>query len=122
MNVFRELARALKDTPRLQPRYYVLTSVIGLAGVGLGIGAMLLASDLLAASLGIAPNAPLGTQAHGTAWLVIFLALIPVSAYVGVVAVAGSFATLMVLLGRITTDEALRYTFLSRYPRYWLKS
>ena len=83
---------------------------------------MYFAGILLGAAVGIDANAPLRNQASGFAWLALFLALIPIAIYVGIVAVAGSFATVMVLLGRFTTNEALRYAFLSRYPRNWLKN
>ncbi len=122
MNVLRELAHAFEETRRLRPRFYLLTSAVGLVGGGVGIGVMLLAAIQLGAALGIEPNAPLRNQANGVAWIALFLALIPVAIYIGVVAVAGSFAMVMILLGRFTTNEALRYAFLSRYPRNWLKN
>ena len=121
MNVLRELAHAFEETRRLRPRFSLLTGAVGFVGCGVGIGAMWFAGILLGAALGIDANAPLRSQASGSAWVALFLALIPVAIYVGVVAVAGSFAMVMVLLGRFTTNEALRYPFLSRYPRNWLK-
>lgn len=122
MNVLRELAHAIEETRRLRPRFYLLTGAVGFVGGGVGIGVMWFAGILLGAALGIDANAPLRNQASGVAWVALFLAFIPVAIYVGMVAVAGSFAMVMVLLGRFTTNEALRYAFLSRYPRNWLKN
>jgi hypothetical protein len=121
MNVLRELAHAFEETRRLRPCFYLLTGAVGFVGGGVGIAVMYFAGMLLGGALGIDANAPLRNQAGGAAWVTLFLALIPVAIYVGVVTVAGSFAMVMVLLGRFTTNEALRYAFLSRYPRNWLK-
>jgi len=121
MNAFRELAQSWKETTRLQPRFYALTSVVGLAGVGVGCALMVVAARLLEDALGIAPNASLGSQVNGVAWVVLFLIAIPIAIYAGVVVVAGLLGAVMVLLGRFTPSEALRYALLSRYPRDWLR-
>lgn len=122
MNVLREFAHAFEETRRLRPGFSLLASAVGFVGCGVGIGVMLLTAILLGAPLAIEPNAPLRDQTNGVAWLAFFLAFSPIAIYVGIVAVAGLFATAMVLLGRFTTNEALRYAFLSRYPRNWLKN
>ena len=121
MNVLRELSQAMGDTYRLQRRFYGVTWVVGLLGGAAGIGLMLLAGIFLGSSLGVDANAPLRSQTNGIAWFALFLGLIPVTIYIGFVVVAGSFATVMVLLGHFTKDEAIRYPFLPRYPRNWLK-
>ena len=120
MNLLRELAHAFEETRRLRPNFYILASAVGFVGCGVGIAVTYFAGMLLGAAMGIDANAPLRNQASGFACLALFLAFIPIAIYVGIVAVAGSFATVMVLLGRFTTNEALRYAFLSRYPRNWL--
>jgi hypothetical protein len=82
---------------------------------------MVVAARLLEDALGIAPNASLGSQVNGVAWVVLFLIAIPIAIYAGVVVVAGLLGAVMVLLGRFTPSEALRYALLSRYPRDWLR-
>jgi len=122
MNLLREFAHGFEETRRLQPNFRLLVSAVGFVGGVVGIAVMCFAGMLLGAALGIDANAPLRNQASGFAWLALFLAFIPIAICVGIVAVAGSFATFMVLLGRFTTNEALRFAFFSRYPRTWLKN
>jgi hypothetical protein len=121
VGALRELVQSWKNTGRLQPRFYALTSIVGLIGVGAGCALMVVAARFLESTLGIAPKAALGDQANGVAWLVLFLASIPIAIYAGVVAVAGALGAVMVLLGKCTPGEAVRYALLSKYPRYWLR-
>lgn len=101
---------------------FVLTSVIGLLGVGVGLVLMIYVAETLGSALGIDLNAPIGTVANGYVWLALFVVAIPITIYAGVVVVAGFFASAMILLGNFTVSEALRYALLSRYPQRWLKS
>ena len=121
MKALRELAQSWKATGRLQPRFYALTSIVGLVGVGLGCALMVVAARFLESALGIAPHAALGNQENGFAWFVFFLAAIPIAIYLGVAVVAGILGAVMVLLGKFTPREAIRYALLSRYPQYWLR-
>lgn len=121
MNPIRELSQAYADTYKLEKRYYVLTSIIGLVGVLAGTGLMLLAARTLSSVLGIELNEPIRNEPHGYVWLGAFLISIPIAIYIGVVAVAGLFSIAMVSLGKFTKSEAVRYALLSRYPQYWFK-
>jgi hypothetical protein len=121
MNILRELGQAAKDTFHLERHFFVLTSVVGLAGVALGIVLMHMLATTLETALGIDPQAPIHSHPHGTLWIVLFLIGIPVTIYAGCVIVAGAFGTVMVLLGKFTGREALQYAFLSKYPAGWLK-
>ena len=121
MNILRALGQAVKDTFHLERHFFVLTSVVGLAGVALGIVLMHTLATTLETALGIDPQAPVHDQPHGTLWVVLFIAGIPVTIYLGCVIVAGAFAAVMVLLGKFTGREALQYAFLSKYPAGWLK-
>jgi hypothetical protein len=121
MNPIRPLSQAFAETYRLEKRYFWLTSFVGLMGVCVGIAFMLMTASWLASLLGIEPNASLKHQSNGFLWFGIFLMCIPISIYLGVVIAAGLFSTVMVSLGKFTKSEAVRYTFLSRYPAYWFK-
>jgi len=121
MNPIRELSQAYADTYKLEKRYYVLTSIIGLVGVLAGTGLMLLAASTLSSVLGVELNEPIRNEPHGYVWLGVFLISIPIAIYIGVVAVAGLFSIAMVSLGKFTKSEAVRYALLSRYPQYWFK-
>jgi hypothetical protein len=52
MHPFRGLLRNWSATGRLEPRYYWLTSCVGLVGGSLGVGFTLFATNLLARFLG----------------------------------------------------------------------
>jgi hypothetical protein len=121
MNILRELGRSVADTFHLERHFFVLTSVVGVAGVAVGIVLMHTLATTLETVLGIDPQAPVHSQQHGTLWVVLFIAGIPVTIYLGCVIVAGAFGAVMVLLGKFTRLEALRYAFLSKYPAGWLK-
>lgn len=121
MNVLRELGQSARDSFRLERPFFLVTCIVGLAGVALGIVLLHLAATGLEAALGIDPQASLNSQPNGTLWIVLFVAAIPAGIYLGCVIVAGAFAATMVLLGKFTRIEALQYAFLSRYPRGWLE-
>jgi membrane protease YdiL (CAAX protease family) len=122
VNPLRELLHNASETYRLEPRYYRLTSCVGLLGVLVGIRIFLVGGEVLAALLHVTPDGPLRSQPNGTLWIVAFIACIPVAVYAGAVLVAGVFAAVMVGLGKVTPAEALPYTLLSRYPVSWFKS
>jgi hypothetical protein len=122
MNPFREFSRALRDTNKLQPRYYWLTSSIGLAGVILGLASFILYSAAPASVLGIDSKAPLRDEPNGTLELFLLLLGFAVLIYLGCVCAAGCFAMFMLATGRITRGEALLYTLFSKYPASWFNS
>jgi hypothetical protein len=121
MNILRELGQSARDTFHLERHFFVVTSIVGLAGVALGIVLMHLFATTLQTALGIHPQAPIHSHPHGTLWIAFFVAGIPVAIYLGCVLVAGAFAAIMVFLGKFTRIEAVRYAFLSKYPAGWLK-
>lgn len=121
MKLFRELKQALLETRRLKLRYHLLTSVIGLIGVSVGLGCLLLVAYVTLAQLGVDLQQPIKAVPHGHLLVIAFLLCLPVFIYLGAVCVGGLFATLMVLLGKFTRAEAIRYALYSRYPQVWFK-
>lgn len=121
MNIFREFSLAFRETKNLEGRYYILASVVGLAGVLVGVAIIAVIATYLAESLGIEPNRPLREEPNGFLWLGVFITSIPIAIYLGCACVAGLFSVVMVSAGKFTKNEAVRYALLSRYPAAWLR-
>jgi hypothetical protein len=121
MNIFLEFSKAFRETKNLERRYYILTSVVGLAGVLVGIAFMAVTATFFAEFLGIELTKPLREEPNGRLWFGAFLTSIPIAIYLGVICVAGLFSAVMVGVGKVTMNDAVRYTFLSRYPRTWFR-
>jgi hypothetical protein len=119
--MIKEYFSNLGKTYSLKPKYYALTSFIGLAGVfiGLALGALLLLS--LASACGINIDE---TVTDGTTKAIMFFCVIfgfSFSIYLGCVISAGCFSVIMLLLNKFTAKQAVGYTFLSSYPDSWFK-
>ncbi len=119
----REFQQALRETPHLKRRYYILSTVVGLVGVGIALGLFFLpATYLLGSVLEIPMNAPINRYENGSLMLVGVLLLIPTSIYAGCAIVAGLVGIAMALLGKMTVQEACEYALYFRHPRHWLRS
>ena len=120
MQLPRELVTKKSATYRLQPRYYVLTTCVGFAGVAVGLGLLLVSfSYLYTAVLGVPVTKSVPFSAT-TGWLLLASMIgIPVFIYIGCVLVAGLFGLFLVGRGKCSWSEALHYALFSRYPADW---
>ena len=119
--MIKELFKNAALTNRLKPKYYRLTSAIGLVGVGIGLGVGVLALSAGAEFFGVDTGAPAEGVFNTTVMLVSIIFIFTFSIYAGCAVVAGIFSMFMLVSGRFTLNQAVAYTFLSRYPRSWLK-
>jgi len=115
------LLKGFDDLHRLQPKYYRLTSRLGMiAGTAFVISILLFAlvvQDLL----NLKPGGDLRDHPNGMLALVLLFVFLPILAYAAMILIAGTFGIIMVCLGKMTTSETLRYAFLSHYPDYWMQ-
>ncbi|WP_049630987.1 hypothetical protein [Cellvibrio sp. pealriver] len=119
--MFKQLQINLAKTNLLKPKYYTLTSSIGLAGVfvGLALGIVLLLS--LAKANGIDTEATVTGGLNKAIMLFSVVFGLSFSIYIGCVIVAGLFSVVMLILNKFTIKQAVGYTFLSSFPDDWLK-
>jgi len=120
MKRFRELGANKSATHRLNPRYYLLTTCVGFAGVAVGFGLLFLFfSYLYTAVFGVPVTTTVPFNSTAGWLLLAFLVGIPIFIYIGCVLVAGALGLLLVGLGKCSRSEALYYALLSRYPASW---
>jgi hypothetical protein len=123
MKLPRELAANKSATYRLQPRYYLLTTCVGFAGVAVGFGLLFVSfSYLYTAVLGVPVTRSVPFNATAGWLLLAFMVGIPVFIYIGCVLVAGLFGLFLVVRGKCSWSEALYYALFSRYPADWYKA
>jgi hypothetical protein len=111
MAYFCELLANAKSTYRLKPRYYWLTTGVGLAAVTLGCA-------LLCVIFAAICSSPHVNSVFGIA---LFFASIPFVFYAAGVCVAGIFGAVLIYLQHFTLLDAINYALISRYPRHWFK-
>jgi len=114
MKFLRELLVNANATYRLQRKYYWLTTCVGIFAGAAGIAVMYAAAHLLASMLGVSLSARASPL-----WIALFLFAIPLSFYLAMVVVVGTFGLFMVCAGRFTLSEAQHYALRSRYPQRW---
>jgi hypothetical protein len=115
------LLKGFTDLHKLQPKYYKLTSGLGMIGVVTLIALMLICDHLIGRILSIGGGDDLRSHPPGLLYIFLFVVFSPIAAYTAMVFVAGVFSIVMICLGRMTRSEGVRYTFLSHYPDYWMQ-
>lgn len=111
----------LGKTYSLKPKYYTLTSIIGLSGVFLGLFLGVVLFFSLANTFGINLDEPVSGGLNKAIMLLSVVFGFSFFIYLGCVIVAGVFSIAMVACNKFTIKQAIEYTFLSSYPDSWLK-
>jgi hypothetical protein len=118
MRLVDEFQKNHRDSFRLLPKYFWITTAIGLLGVTLGFALVAVFWFFIypeSFNLGVRKPAKWSD-------LPIILSIILslcVFLYVGVVIVASIFSLFMLLKGLFTREDAIYYSLVSRYPHYW---
>ncbi len=107
------------DAAKLKPKYYWLTSFVGLAGTFTAIGILYLSLSIiewvgLGAYLEYAENNTILTIGFFIALIVLF--------YLMCVLFASIVSKKLVRKGTMTREEARVYTRASQYPKHWYKT
>ena len=121
MGFIQEILSNAQATYSLQRRYYWLTTTVGLLAVVVGIPAMLLVANLLAAWLGVPLNSRAQETPGSVVWALFFLMSIPLVLYASVVVVAWLATFPMCWFGAMAPQDVKYYVLRSRYPAHWFK-
>src|SRR4030095_10313623 len=106
----------------LQPRYFWLTTFVGLVGTGVGLAALMMVAKPIALALGLDWDAPARDQANAWLWLFAFLLTMALALYVGCAVVATTAGAVLVRKGKLTSREVIRYALLFRHPESWFRN
>lgn len=119
---WKELLRNASATYNLQPRYYWLTTAVGLLATGLAIAIMFGLGSVYSALLGISAAEPLREAPNGVLWALLFFGSMPLAFYAAMVVVAYGCASAMASVGLMKREEVKFYALRSRYPSKWFRS
>lgn len=122
MNLFKEFHEAWKETYQLQPKYYWVTNFVGLLSMLAGLAIMSFVGQPISFYLNINPHECIKCQASGITWIVLFIAVMPLTLYLGVAIAVGIFGGALYFRGKISKTELKKYVLFSRYPKYWFKN
>jgi hypothetical protein len=119
MSYISRIIRNASATYQLKPRYYWLTTIIGLLAV---LIALCLWCPLFLKLLELA-GMDLNTQLNGIVdvfiLIAVFVVLMIPCIYTGIIFIAGPFCIYMILTGKFSKKEAFEYILYSEYPARW---
>ena len=116
--------RSAVETRQLTPFYRRLTTGVAILGTVLGLCQLIpyMVWSRTALGLPLGEASLDGIRLQFLCWILGVLMAIPIFFISCTVLLAGLLSMFLSLIGRMSRDEAIRYTFLSRYPDSWFPS
>jgi hypothetical protein len=122
MNPLSEFFENAQATSQLAPKFYWLTSAVGILVCLVAAAVMYVSAFALGAVLGLEPDDPIRESPEGILWAVLFLLAIPLSVAFAMIPLAWFCGLLLVRMGYMRPEEVKYYALRSRYPKHWYKN
>jgi asparagine N-glycosylation enzyme membrane subunit Stt3 len=119
--MLREIFKNARLTYSLKPKYYRLTSSVGLIGCIAGLALAIYMTMLGFSLVGIEGGEPITTVTGKLGAGIFTIISFALSIYVGCVVTASLVSIYLVFVGEFSVNEAYFYSFRSRYPKRWFK-